>query len=206
MRELTSEEKLLQIIRKKEKPSDADKKDNTSSLAKDKNLGAKEKKELDFISIGSYLLVLLGITLFTVLAMRIFAFDKGMKQEEAKSGKKEQKAVKNNKVSGNLNDKEARPFDYYSKKIEKRDIFMLPWEKSDGNTGDKVLPGGDLAKRLRVVGIVLDDSPKAIIEDLSTKETLFISKGEKFGEAVLKEVTDGEVIFVYNGEKVILKP
>ena len=102
--------------------------------------------------------------------------------------------------------KEAKPFEFYKQKINNRDIFLLPWETPLDTNVSKATSANELSKQLRVVGIVLDDNPKAIIEDQATKQTLFISKGEKINDAVLEEVKEGQVIFNYNGEKIILTP
>ena len=62
----------------------------------------------------------------------------------------------------------------------------------------------DLSKTLRLVGIVLDAQPKAIIERIAQKETVFLSKGETVEGAVLEDILEDKVILSYQDEKVEL--
>ena len=62
----------------------------------------------------------------------------------------------------------------------------------------------DWVKDLKLVGILLDGEPKAVIEDLKKNETLFLSPGQSLGNAVLQEIQEGKVVFVYQGQRVEL--
>ena len=86
-----------------------------------------------------------------------------------------------------------------------RDIFQAPWEKPAA-----AAPAGsaavELAKTLKVVGILLDAEPKAIIEDMVMKQTFFVSPGESIGNAVVSEIRQDKVILIFGQEKVELVP
>ena len=93
-------------------------------------------------------------------------------------------------------------FGSYAEVFSKRDFFNSPIEqyqqRSKPSLEDKPQPVDfDLTTQYRLVGIVLDDNPQAIIEDLIRKETLFLSIGDKLGGAVLKEILPGKARFLF---------
>ena len=103
-------------------------------------------------------------------------------------------------------------FEQYASVFQSRDIFMSPYEKEiiipaeDKPTPVPPEPEIDLSQNFRLVGIVIDDKPRVIIEDLEKQETLFLSAGDKLGEASLKEIQPERVIFSYRGQQVELLP
>ena len=56
------------------------------------------------------------------------------------------------------------------------------------------------------MGIILDSDPKVIIEDIKSKESFIISKGEEIGGAILSEVYEDKAIFLSGNETVELAP
>lgn len=99
-----------------------------------------------------------------------------------------------------------RPFDAYRESMEARDIFQAPWEKPVAGGAPAGNPALELSKNLKVVGILLDAEPKAIIEDMAMKQTFFVSPGERVGGALLEEVREDRVILIFNEERVELVP
>ena len=100
----------------------------------------------------------------------------------------------------------TKPFNIYQRSLEQRNVFQAPWEHP--SLGSSIVPdaAAEQLMQLRLVGILLDNNPKAIFENGTTRETLFLSQGEKFGEAVLEDIQEGKAIFRYKGQKVELTP
>ena len=100
----------------------------------------------------------------------------------------------------------VRPFPFYRDKIKQRNIFEAPWEKVKEGVDITAKAAVDISQQLRLIGIVLDQDPKAIVEDLKGKQTVFLSEGEFWGEIQLEEIRADRVIFVTHDEKVELVP
>ena len=105
------------------------------------------------------------------------------------------------------------PFEEYASVIAKRDLFELPAEESPPVVQQPVVVQPiqevvkrDLSQELRLVGIVLDGQPQAVIEDLRNKETLFLRKGETHGDIILEDVQAGKVTIRYRQELIELTP
>ena len=85
-------------------------------------------------------------------------------------------------------------FGAYADVFKKRDFFENPLaQQSKGNQAVNVVkqnPDVNLNTQYKLVGIILDGRPQAIVEDLIKKETLFLSVDDKLGDAVLKEIKD----------------
>lgn len=98
----------------------------------------------------------------------------------------------------------TKPFSYYQEKMKSRDLFILPWDASS-DTQAKEVPL-EISQKLKLVGIVLDRDPQAIMEDLGTNQTVFLSKGQTIYNATLTEIKEDKVIFLYNDEKIVFTP
>jgi hypothetical protein len=75
---------------------------------------------------------------------------------------------------------------------------------SDGVKGEVLTELSIFKKNLKLVGVVLDGSPVVIIEDLKSKETLFMRKGDSVYGAVVDDIQEGKVIFSYQEQWVEL--
>jgi len=100
----------------------------------------------------------------------------------------------------------TRPFEVYAKGIETRDLFQSLRDKlkPDAKVMEKALPA--LHKRIKLIGILLDQDSKAIVEDLKEKQTHFLSRGESVGTAFLEDIQEDKVIFMYNNERIEMAP
>ncbi len=105
----------------------------------------------------------------------------------------------------------------YAQQLQTKDMFLLPAKKQIPppkppprkkiqknviKTPKNVLK---LNQTLKLVGIVLDNNPEAIVEDIASKQTLFLRVGDRYKEAVVEDIREGQVIFNYNGQQVVLK-
>lgn len=107
---------------------------------------------------------------------------------------------------------EDEPFDGYEQVFAKRDAFALLSKFSFDPSGDGGgVPGGmqqfiDLAEKYQVVGILVDQQPQAILQDKTTKDTVFLSVGDKLDGAVIDQIVEGKIILLLNGQAVELVP
>lgn len=57
----------------------------------------------------------------------------------------------------------------------------------------------ELYSKFRIVGVFIDQPSKAIIEVVSSGETVFVTEGEQVEGATLKKIFEEKLIFDYNG-------
>lgn len=103
----------------------------------------------------------------------------------------------------------AKPMSYYQEMIARRDIFSFnpnPAAPPIATAGPVVAAAQipPLFANLKLVGIVLDENPQAIVKDPQTNKTFFLYPGGNFNEAVVKEIREGKVVFEYQGQIVEL--
>ena len=201
---MTAEEKLLKLIRKKDQPktkAQENSKTDIKAPAGDPKKLNLEIKGLDTVVFFNQFLILVLIILAGYLAVKFFSADKEQKiniisEKKTPTASKEQAAAVR---------PEIKSFSYFETKIGSRNIFFNPWEKQQQGTEPSADAGVDLGRQIKLVGIVLDKDPKAIIEDLKGNQTLFLSPGGSINNAVLKEIRGDKVIFLYNNQEVELK-
>ena len=71
---------------------------------------------------------------------------------------------------------ETRPFESYKQTMEGRDVFQAPWEKPVQTVPASGASAAELSKQLKLVGILMDKDPKAIVEDLGTQQTFLFHR------------------------------
>lgn len=116
-------------------------------------------------------------------------------------------------VNRTVFDDQAGFFDFYNR-IAGRDIFESPWEKPQPIQPDVepapappkiALP--PLESLIRIAGIVVDqENSQAIVEDLRGGEVKFMREGQEVHGARLAEIREDRVVFIYDEERVELKP
>ena len=57
-----------------------------------------------------------------------------------------------------------------------------------------------LKERVKLIGILMDGDSKAIVEDIDKQRVHFLSRGESFGAALLKDIRKDKVIFEYDNK------
>ena len=204
---ITAEEKLLKLIRKK--------KDSASAASGDSNqtssnpLEQKKKGlEVDFLTILNRLFILL-IVAISVYIIGHYLMRKEESVPLANGEKKLRSGDIEERTSRVVALSELKPFDMYQGKIMTRDIFLSPWEKqrtNDAFGANNPASPSALSQQLKIVGIVLDQDPKAILEDIKSQQTFFVSEGEEVMGATLKQIQEDKLIFIYNGQRVELTP
>ncbi|MCA9392990.1 MAG: hypothetical protein KC900_02200 [Candidatus Omnitrophica bacterium] len=108
--------------------------------------------------------------------------------------------------------KSAQPLAAYLTDLTKRDLFEAPWEKQsevpeqppDDFEGAKSVM--EFTQSVRLVGIIRDENPKAVVEDLINRETLFVSLGDEIKGAILSDIFEDKVIFRIGDEVIEMYP
>jgi len=213
---LTSEEKLLRLIRKKDKSSGAASppfQENQTVVSPDlpeETQGSGNQMDVLALSIR-----VLAVTACIIL---VFVLNKYVllrtKPPAGQALSSPTQAAEDISLSAGAKEEwelpvaaiEVRPFDSYKPAMEGRDIFQAPWEQPAQDIPASGVPGTELVKQLKLVGILLDKDPKAIVEDLGTQQTFFVSPGERIGNAIVQEILQDKVILIFGQEKVELVP
>ena len=94
-----------------------------------------------------------------------------------------------------------RLWEEYESEIGRRDLFRsLKEEDASEEALTKAAP--DFTKTIKLVGIVLDQNPQAVLKDLETNQTLFLHPGQQIQGATLSEISEGKVILTYQDQKI----
>ncbi|MBM3251575.1 MAG: hypothetical protein FJZ11_02170 [Candidatus Omnitrophica bacterium] len=98
---------------------------------------------------------------------------------------------------------QPKDYGYYNKQFAKRDIFVAPSIEKQADVSP--LGSQQAIKNFKLVGIVLDKKPEAILENNVTKETYFLNKGDKLDSIQIKEILESKVILLYGGDEIELE-
>jgi len=100
----------------------------------------------------------------------------------------------------------TKSFNIYAQNIRSRKLFQPLKDKLNSGAKPSAAALPALHKRIKIIGILLDNDSKAIVEDLKEKQVFFLSKGEVVGKALLEDIQEDKVVFVYNNERVEMAP
>ena len=98
---------------------------------------------------------------------------------------------------------QASSIDDYQKIVEAKTIFALPG-RTEKPIAMESLAAQDVLKGFRLVGIITEKPPQAIIEDIQNKQTLFLKEGEMIGRMQVQQILSDRVMLVYDGQSVTL--
>lgn len=200
-KDVTSEEKLLKLIRNKKgsKQSADEKSSETKKDALGK--GSKNKNKGDILKPVNNILFLILLVVSAYAVMSYLESTKASKRAINAATYKDGQDLK----SAGRQKENIKPYLYYQSVLEQRDIFMSPWERPADATASN-LSSLEFSKQFRLVGIVVDDNPQAIIEDVAASQTVFVTEGGKVGSAIVEEIKEGKVILLYNNDRIELVP
>ena len=209
-KDASSEEKLLNLIRKK---NPADKKEDKSKAPK-ANPAAWVAQSSSLALSGfrknfmrGLLLVCMGLTCY--IASRVI-----FKSAENDILPAPAQEATDTPVSSDNSLLQAKPFSVYAQTLSERDIFASPFQKplvdtpaaASSEPAPAPTPTFDLSQNYKLVGIILDNDPQAVIEDIRNQRTLFLSKGDQLEGGVLDEISDGRVVFLFNNQRIEMAP
>lgn len=211
---LTSEEKLLRLIRKKDKHKDSKEvkepredaplpfQENNTTISSDEIPVAAvpaPQKQVDSLA---FFIRILSVTAICILIFILLKYTRGKTPVTEQTAAPE--PVAEDSIAETTPTFEIPSFDSYKQTMESRDIFQAPWEKPIETMPSSTASTSAVAGQLKLVGIVLDQDPKAIVEDLATQQTFFVSPGGKIGNATVAEIREDKVILIFGQERVEL--
>lgn len=225
--EQTPEEKLLNIIRKKDSEKEIPQKeaDEVISIApreeessaappleKQPVISDYEKsfwdgglhkkfffKELKNFKLEREDLFLFLLLTFAIIFLNWFMGANVKNQDLVQKKSQDASMVKSLVLSENSVDFSKK----YKKALSRKDIFTaLPEKKrAKRKKKEKGVTIDDILKNLKLLGILWDDKPTAIIQSRKSKGTRYLSEGENIDGAVVEKIEQGRVILNYDGEK-----
>ncbi|MDD3374456.1 MAG: hypothetical protein PHY73_01880 [Candidatus Omnitrophica bacterium] len=187
-RDGSPEEKLLSIIRKKDKPVSSKNPEVEDVREKAVSSGFDRVFRILNQLMILIILVLAGYLLYTFVSSQNKADDFVISEDPTEI----------NEVI-DLKEKKSKPYEYYAKQIEARDVFSRP--EPEEEVENKVIENIDLSKSLRLVGIVLGDIPEVIIEDIKSNQIFFLHQGDEILEGRVESIKEGKVILNYKGSQ-----
>jgi len=210
-KDINPEEKLLRLIRNKNKASISGVSETAQTPQGDKPksiLTPYQKKIPSFLSqdliknifslrklkvfLISLVIIFLGYGVFEILFLREGSVEhlKPVEKVDLKAEKKETPIPS------------PQPFEHYAGRINKRDIFNPPFAQEQGTKS----PYQEQIANLRLAGIIVDKQPQAIIEDTKLKKTYFLNTGDYIGDIKVEEILESKVVLSYAGERFELVP
>jgi hypothetical protein len=221
---LTSEEKLLRLIRKKDKSSEApplalpedhpavspDLPDAANGEPRPGREAQGPEKQMDVLALSIRVLAVTACVIL-ILVLNKYALLRTKPPAAPETSFQAQITEDISSLSGKGEESpvpaiETRSFESYKQTMAGRDVFQAPWEKPVQAASASGASAAELSKQLKLVGILMDKDPKAIVEDLGTQQTFFVSPGERIGNAIVEEIREDKVILIFGQEKVELVP
>ena len=202
---ISPEEKLLKLIRKKDRRAPKEdhtvkEKSNSSNISQKNSIKNEEGRRV-FVVLNKFL-ILVSIVLLIYIGYEFLFTHQDvnaiLKEPESTSAPQWKEADLKVALP------EPKPYTYYTVQIEKRDIFESPLFNKKADDIKAVTNIPELTKNLKLVGIVLDKTSEAIVEDLDAKETFFLHKGERIKDAVIDDIQENKIILLYGDQKVEL--
>jgi len=92
-----------------------------------------------------------------------------------------------------------KPIEFYQQEFSGRQIFSGVKEGGAGAPASGV--NVDLTKDINLVGIISGEPAQAVIEDVKTKKTYYVTRGQFIGEFQVDDIQEGKIIINYNGQK-----
>ncbi|MBN1912837.1 MAG: hypothetical protein JW788_00395 [Candidatus Omnitrophica bacterium] len=111
------------------------------------------------------------------------------------------------KPSGMLAVSLLKATSYYLEKARERNIFKIRVTRSEEKASKTPFSTiGEATKSLKLVGISWSDDPDVMIEDMESKKTFFLKKGQLINNSIkLEAVFRDKVVLSYLGEEIELK-
>jgi len=196
----TPEEKLLKLIRKKTDSKSQSSNSEQIKQAPDSDKyhrGKRQRVKYYLLRNVNRVLMLVAFFLAGYCIVQLFTLlnrDDPAPLEISLSGR--------NVVAHTALAFKEKPIEVYLQEIEQHNLFQSPWVKPQEISSPVV--SSSINNELKLMGIILDDDPKAIVKDLRSKQTLFLSEGEEVNGAFVEKISEGKVLFLQNGKHIEL--
>lgn len=94
---------------------------------------------------------------------------------------------------------ERKPIEEYLQGINNRHIFSC--QPSAGELGQVSAVETSSISDIGVVGIILDGSPQAVVENKKTQQSYYVSKGQYVSQFLVADIQEGKIVLDYLGKK-----
>ena len=214
---LSPEERLLQLIRakgeKKEQTIPADETAVKEKRRRPKIDIAEERNllrgfALRFFDIDIERLKFANRALIIAIGICIILFSADvvitqMRLERAKARLLAQKAARHSREADSSS--AAKPYEYYSDVIGKKNLFKSEFTSSPVNIGQAAGAPEDIVSSLNLIGFVSGEKRQAIIEDKKSGKTYFLYKGDNLSGYEVIDVLEDKVILEGGGRTLELR-
>ncbi|MDD5653252.1 MAG: type II secretion system protein N [Candidatus Omnitrophica bacterium] len=195
---ISPEEKLLRLI-KGDKKAPVEKKEEPAAKILPAALKPKINPQFNnfiFFTLKKLKIILFVISLVYLAVTFIYPYFSSKKINlpavSAQSFKEEAIAVSK---------KEKKPFEYYLKDVQGRQVFGSFSETQEGPGAAAVAAEADSIKDINLLGVVMGDNPQAIIEDKKSQKTVYVNRGQFIGQFQVEDIREGKVILNYKGQR-----
>jgi hypothetical protein len=98
---------------------------------------------------------------------------------------------------------DLKPYEFYARSIENRDIFTTTSASTSGGDALKpTIPAGQLPPNLKVVGLDLGPKAQVIIEDVNSNQTYFITQAKSEIGISIQSVEKDKISLNYQGQRI----
>lgn len=202
-RDISSEEKLLGLIRDKDRTNTQRRGKEEFRAHRQRDFGKeffqRPRDPVEFINRVLVVLMVAGVGYFGI---------KGLTLETKKTDVMTIDTLDPSQEILPTMAADVAPLSYYEEIAAQRDIFNTTFQKPTqpifpDQASGSVAPVDPL-RNLRLVGVVLAQPSQAIIEDSEAQETLFLFKGDSVRGLTVADIGEGKVTFLYQGQKIEL--
>ncbi|MBF0533054.1 MAG: hypothetical protein HQL23_08180 [Candidatus Omnitrophica bacterium] len=196
--DLVSEEKLLRLIRKKDPAAEL--------LGKKPSSGPNLPAVFiaDPLTWGIRGFFLLALCLAVVLAQKIYNYRDNIRDHDAVLAAPIDKTAP---TAAAQNGTTFAPPAAEPVPDSGRDIFVAAWEQpaAAASPSPDAAAVFDIAKKYKLIGIILDKTPIAMIQDLQVNKTMTISKGATVADMTLEEINENFIVFRRQDQRIELR-
>lgn len=202
MKDLSPEEKLLNLIKKKSRHRLHAGEEKSPDIPVPAEAVSYAVQKQSFMQIDNLLRLeniktLNMILFFMLLAIIIyFAFDIFMLSDDGLQPVLDEKqpVVETDEIK-------YEPYSFYSKEFTGKRVFKLSTKEDAKRFDEPEVPIEELMANFSLLGIVSGENPQVIIEDKSANKTFFLRQGQTAGGLLLKKIEDGTITLIYKGEE-----
>ncbi|MBF0479721.1 MAG: hypothetical protein HQL26_09590 [Candidatus Omnitrophica bacterium] len=184
---LAAEEKLLNLIRKKKTVS--------ASGQKSKTQEGRSTEKPGFIPLFwiwiNRVLLMISIILLVVICIKFYIEKKAalsVSDISSQMATLDEKTDFESEINQTTNEN-------FVGVTQRRDIFSATFEQKKEEAVAPVQVPPAFSERYKLVGIMLDNNPTAILENLQNHKTFFVKKGQNVDGAILEDIKENRVIF-----------
>lgn len=95
----------------------------------------------------------------------------------------------------------SAPFTQYSSVVQGRNLFQLPKEKKVAISKETTpVISQTLTKNFKIMGIMISQNPRVVIQNLTTHNTSVLSIGDKIEDSILFDIKKDRIILENQGQ------